>query len=185
MVAAAASIIRRLVLRNCATSNWRATQVCNVNQSLLCCSTPTHVKPPRLCSITCMLYPQSANYRAAALRNHFEQADIVPASKMGDAAGSVEVTQQTHTADQGLDSSYHILPQWHSKPNHLRVICVGAGAAGLLVAYKMKKNFTNYDLVCYEKNPSVAGTWYENRYPGAACDVPAHAVCILHFTVIR
>jgi NADPH-dependent glutamate synthase beta subunit-like oxidoreductase len=63
-------------------------------------------------------------------------------------------------------SPYEILPQWHSKPTQLRVVCVGAGAAGLLLAYKMKMNFSNYELVCYEKNPNVAGTWYENRYPG-------------------
>ena len=131
-----------------------------------------------------MVHTQSANYRAAALRNQFESSNTTPASKMGDAAGSVEENVQPHNEDQGLVSSYHILPQWHSKPNHLRVICVGAGAAGLLVAYKMKKNFTNYELVCYEKNPSVAGTWYENRYPGAACDVPAHAVCIPPFILI-
>ncbi len=24
------------------------------------------------------------------------------------------------------------------------------------------------------KNASVGGTWYENRYPGCACDIPAH-----------
>ena len=57
----------------------------------------------------------------------------------------------------------------------MKVIAVGAGAAGLLVAYKMKRMFSNYELTCYEKNPEVAGTWYENRYPGCACDVPAHA----------
>ncbi|EXJ86753.1 hypothetical protein A1O3_03707 [Capronia epimyces CBS 606.96] len=28
--------------------------------------------------------------------------------------------------------------------------------------------------VIYEKNPEVGGTWYENQYPGVACDVPAH-----------
>lgn len=94
---------------------------------------------------------------------------------MGDPGYSIEETVEPQADDTGIDSSYHILPQWHSKPNHLRVICVGAGAAGLLVAYKMKKSFTNFELVCYEKNPGVAGTWYENRYPGAACDVPAHA----------
>src|SRR6266536_4118781 len=27
----------------------------------------------------------------------------------------------------------------------------------------------------YEKNEDIAGTWLENRYPGAACDVPSHA----------
>lgn len=52
--------------------------------------------------------------------------------------------------DKG-ESAYKVLPQWHSQPAQLRVICVGAGAAGLLMAYKMKKNFTNYDLVCYDK----------------------------------
>jgi hypothetical protein len=49
------------------------------------------------------------------------------------------------------DKSFTISDQWHSKPGHLRVISVGAGAAGLLLAYKMQKNFTEYDLVCYEK----------------------------------
>ena len=47
--------------------------------------------------------------------------------------------------------NYKVQPQWHSKQGHMKVICVGAGAAGLLVAYKMKKNFKNYELVCYEK----------------------------------
>ncbi|KAF2117373.1 cyclohexanone monooxygenase [Lophiotrema nucula] len=75
----------------------------------------------------------------------------------------------------GESSAYEILPQWHSKPTHLRVVCVGAGAAGLLLAYKMKMNFSNYELLCYEKNPEIGGTWYENRYPGCACDIPAHA----------
>lgn len=48
---------------------------------------------------------------------------------------------------------YEPLDQWHSKPTHLRVICAGAGAAGLCVAYKMKHamKFQNYELVCYEK----------------------------------
>lgn len=70
---------------------------------------------------------------------------------------------------------YEITEQWHSQPKHLRVIHVGAGAAGLLMAYKMQKDFENYSLVCYEKNPEVGGTWFENRYPGCACDV-----CVVH-----
>ncbi|KAF5003207.1 hypothetical protein FDECE_10225 [Fusarium decemcellulare] len=37
-----------------------------------------------------------------------------------------------------------------------------------------QKDFTNYDLVCYEKNAGVGGTWFENRYPECACDLPAH-----------
>lgn len=67
---------------------------------------------------------------------------------------------------------YQILEQYHSQPSYQKVICVGAGAAGLLLAYKMQKmKFRDYELIVYEKNPHVAGTWYENRYPGCACDV--------------
>jgi hypothetical protein len=49
---------------------------------------------------------------------------------------------------------------------HIRVICVGAGASGLLFAYKMQRSFSNFDLVIYEKNEQVGGTWWENKYPG-------------------
>jgi cation diffusion facilitator CzcD-associated flavoprotein CzcO len=57
---------------------------------------------------------------------------------------------------------------------NLKVICIGAGASGLLVAYKMQRNFDQFDLTIYEKNVEISGTWYENKYPGCACDVPAH-----------
>ncbi|KIW83605.1 hypothetical protein Z517_02851 [Fonsecaea pedrosoi CBS 271.37] len=57
---------------------------------------------------------------------------------------------------------------------HIKVICIGAGASGLLFAYKLQRSFYNFDLTIYEKNEDIAGTWYENRYPGCACDIPAH-----------
>ncbi|RDW65995.1 hypothetical protein BP6252_09630 [Coleophoma cylindrospora] len=56
----------------------------------------------------------------------------------------------------------------------MRIICVGAGASGLLFAYKLQRSFNNFSLVVYEKNPALSGTWFENRYPGCACDVPSH-----------
>jgi len=49
---------------------------------------------------------------------------------------------------------------------HLNIICVGAGASGLLMAYKLQKHFQNFSLTVFEKNPEVSGTWFENRYPG-------------------
>ena len=55
------------------------------------------------------------------------------------------------TTKDTQESPYRVLEQWHSKPTHLRLIHVGAGAGGLLLAYKMKRQFTNYELVCYEK----------------------------------
>ncbi|OAL38935.1 hypothetical protein AYO20_01686 [Fonsecaea nubica] len=59
-------------------------------------------------------------------------------------------------------------------PQPLKIIHVGAGASGLLFAHKAERMLKNYDLICYEKNDSIGGTWYENRYPGCACDIPAH-----------
>lgn len=56
----------------------------------------------------------------------------------------------------------------------LKIIHVGAGASGLLFAHKAEKYLENYTLICYEKNDTIGGTWYENRYPGCACDIPAH-----------
>ncbi|USP76269.1 hypothetical protein yc1106_03543 [Curvularia clavata] len=67
---------------------------------------------------------------------------------------------------------------WLERPihaeRHVRIICVGAGASGLLMAYKLQRHFSNYTLQIYEKNAEVSGTWFENRYPGCACDVPSH-----------
>ncbi|KAF5561492.1 sterigmatocystin biosynthesis monooxygenase stcW [Fusarium napiforme] len=56
----------------------------------------------------------------------------------------------------------------------VKIICVGAGVSGLCLAYKLRRSFQNYSLTIYEKNPEVGGTWYENTYPGCACDVPSH-----------
>ncbi|KAK5192439.1 hypothetical protein LTR99_010433 [Exophiala xenobiotica] len=56
----------------------------------------------------------------------------------------------------------------------VRIICIGAGASGLCFAYKLQRSFQKFRLVMYEKNPDISGTWWENRYPGCACDVPAH-----------
>ncbi|KAF5019100.1 hypothetical protein F66182_8896 [Fusarium sp. NRRL 66182] len=56
----------------------------------------------------------------------------------------------------------------------VKVVCIGAGVSGLCLAYKLLRSFTNYSLTIYEKNPEVGGTWFENVYPGCACDVPAH-----------
>ena len=74
------------------------------------------------------------------------------------------------------EGEYRILQQYHSKPSKLRVACAGAGASGLCLAYKMEKMLIpgSWELTLYEKNPMFGGTWYENTYPGVACDIPSH-----------
>lgn len=53
--------------------------------------------------------------------------------------------------------------------NHL---IVGAGFAGLCAAIKLQEDGET-DFLVIEKGADVGGTWRDNTYPGAACDVPS------------
>ncbi|WP_232531714.1 flavin-containing monooxygenase [Microbacterium halophytorum] len=52
-------------------------------------------------------------------------------------------------------------------------VIVGAGFAGIAAAIALKRAGAT-DFVILERAESVGGTWRDNRYPGVACDVPAH-----------
>ncbi|HUN68995.1 MAG TPA: NAD(P)/FAD-dependent oxidoreductase [Burkholderiales bacterium] len=51
----------------------------------------------------------------------------------------------------------------------LDVLIVGAGFAGLYMLYKARR--MGLDALAVEAAPSVGGTWYANRYPGARVDI--------------
>ncbi len=55
----------------------------------------------------------------------------------------------------------------------LSAIVVGAGFSGLAAGIELKRAGIT-DFVILEKADRVGGTWRENTYPGAACDVPSH-----------
>ncbi len=57
-----------------------------------------------------------------------------------------------------------------------RVVIVGSGFSGLCMAIRLKQAGI-HDFVLLEKADEVGGTWRENHYPGAACDVPSHLYC--------
>ncbi|KAI5287546.1 hypothetical protein KEM52_001535, partial [Ascosphaera acerosa] len=78
-------------------------------------------------------------------------------------------------AGQPQTAQYTVKEALLGTPERLRVIMLGAGASGLNLCRHMELHMKNYDLTVYEKNDEVAGTWYENRYPGVACDIPAHS----------
>jgi cation diffusion facilitator CzcD-associated flavoprotein CzcO len=55
----------------------------------------------------------------------------------------------------------------------LRIAIVGAGPGGLCMGIRLKgAGFERFEIL--EKAGGVGGTWYHNRYPGCACDVPSH-----------
>lgn len=53
------------------------------------------------------------------------------------------------------------------------VIIVGSGFGGLGMAIRLQQEGID-DLVLLERGDSVGGTWRDNTYPGAACDVVSH-----------
>lgn len=60
---------------------------------------------------------------------------------------------------------------WPDKP--LAVLVIGAGFSGLAMAIRSRQAGLD-DLLVVEKAEAVGGTWHENTYPGAACDIPSH-----------
>ncbi|WP_422909144.1 flavin-containing monooxygenase [Pseudomonas sp. MAC6] len=55
----------------------------------------------------------------------------------------------------------------------LRVLIIGSGFGGLGMAIQLQKTGIE-DFLLLEKAAEVGGTWRDNSYPGAACDVPSH-----------
>ncbi|PTR25004.1 cation diffusion facilitator CzcD-associated flavoprotein CzcO [Rhodococcus sp. OK519] len=55
---------------------------------------------------------------------------------------------------------------------HTRVLIVGAGFAGLGMALRLARSGER-DFVILEQADTVGGTWRQNTYPGAECDIPS------------
>jgi len=51
-------------------------------------------------------------------------------------------------------------------------LIIGAGFAGLCMAIKLQEDGET-DFLVIERGSDVGGTWRDNTYPGAACDVPS------------
>ncbi|MGO4444902.1 flavin-containing monooxygenase [Mycobacterium sp. 2YAF39] len=54
-----------------------------------------------------------------------------------------------------------------------RVVVIGAGFGGLAAAVALRRKGID-DLSIVERSDGVGGTWRQNTYPGAACDIQSH-----------
>ena len=59
-----------------------------------------------------------------------------------------------------------------TSPRSVDHLIVGAGFAGLCAAIKLQEDGET-DFVVIERGSDVGGTWRDNTYPGAACDIPS------------
>ncbi|KAL2395806.1 FAD-binding monooxygenase tazF [Exophiala dermatitidis] len=66
-----------------------------------------------------------------------------------------------------------ILEQLYGSHKKMRIAVLGAGVSGLNFFKFAEERLKNVEIICYDKNPDIGGTWYENRYPGCACDIPS------------
>jgi cation diffusion facilitator CzcD-associated flavoprotein CzcO len=53
-----------------------------------------------------------------------------------------------------------------------QVVVIGAGMSGLCMGIKLLERGIR-DFLIIEKSPDIGGTWHDNTYPGACCDVPS------------
>ncbi|MGL4304917.1 MAG: flavin-containing monooxygenase [Mycobacteriaceae bacterium] len=60
-----------------------------------------------------------------------------------------------------------------SPKQHVSVLIIGSGFSGLGAAIKLSQQGET-DFLVLERGSEVGGTWRDNSYPGAACDVPSH-----------
>jgi cation diffusion facilitator CzcD-associated flavoprotein CzcO len=73
-----------------------------------------------------------------------------------------------------LDDPY-VEPGFTRAPltDEVEVVVIGGGFGGLLAAARLREAGVK-DLRVIEKGGDFGGTWYWNRYPGAACDVESY-----------
>ncbi|KAJ5116541.1 hypothetical protein N7456_000889 [Penicillium angulare] len=96
----------------------------------------------------------------------------------GAQAASKSTMNGDHEVNSPNQYSIPLNPDHAFKPRKLRVVTIGAGFSGLLMAHKIQHRFPELqefvDHTIYEARSDVGGTWLINNYPGVQCDVPSH-----------
>ncbi|KAG9494849.1 hypothetical protein J7337_013078 [Fusarium musae] len=60
-----------------------------------------------------------------------------------------------------------------STSSYSQFACIGAGFSGIALGVTLKRWYKITDIRFFERHSDLGGTWYANKYPGAACDVPS------------
>jgi heterodisulfide reductase subunit A-like polyferredoxin len=106
-----------------------------------------------------MAVDQAPPLTAKAYSHGIDYARPMRASVNGNGvSGILNGAKKTDSHDIEID---------YARPT--KVIVIGAGISGILAAIRFPRHISNLDLVVYDKNQEIGGTWYENRYPGIAC----------------
>jgi len=84
--------------------------------------------------------------------------------------------ESLYEAELALDGADLRRPAWTvgeiDSGAHVTVGIVGAGMSGIIAAHRLRQ--AGIDVVVFEKNADVGGTWFENDYPGCRVDIQNH-----------
>lgn len=78
-----------------------------------------------------------------------------------DQLPKMQLNSQVNGVTAQTPFKLHDAPVENLRP--LKVIVIGAGYSGIYCGIRIPERLRNVELVIYEKNAGVGGTWYENR----------------------
>ena len=88
--------------------------------------------------------------------------------------GSEQYTEVAGDFSQYIDDPYIDVTQKRAPLNdEIDVAIIGGGFGGLITAARFSERGIN-NIRVIEKGGDFGGTWYWNRYPGAACDTESY-----------
>jgi len=91
------------------------------------------------------------------------------------AARPVQAPEWDKPGKTGYVVTHNMINEPPPSKLRFKILVIGAGAAGIDFLHHAPRELSGLgvEFSCYDKNADVGGTWFENRYPGCACDVPS------------
>ena len=109
-----------------------------------------------------------------ALKNGVETSGVNSVHRHTTTEGPEEVSKTFRDHDLiSRPREFSISEAPIENPRKIKIIIIGAGASGIYCGIRIPERLRNVDLVIYDKNSGMGGTWHENKYPGCACDIPS------------
>lgn len=83
--------------------------------------------------------------------------DITSISTNGHSNGADHYTGNSNNSRSGSEYKIPDITYYSPQNRRLKVLTIGAGVSGILMAYQIQKNCENVEHVIYEKNEDIGG----------------------------
>ncbi|KAF5385387.1 hypothetical protein D9615_001078 [Tricholomella constricta] len=118
----------------------------------------------------------SSDAEFAKLRWDQEAAQVIKGKHPSlHKTGHIDTPMAAPTTEGHATNAYKLPSFSVDEARPMKVVAIGAGYSGITAGVRFRQRVKNVDITVYESNAGVGGTWFANRYPGLACDIPSHA----------